>query len=73
MNELNTRDDWRQGCYFNRREHYTKEYQNITSIIRGNTFSDMILFLYMIHCKNFTMSHVKTNKRGDYLIIKINI
>jgi len=64
MDEIYTRDDWRQGCYFNRREHYTKEYQNITSIIRGNTFSDMILFLFMIHCKNFTMTQIYTNNRG---------
>ena len=62
--ELNTRTDWRQGCYFNRRDNYTKEYQHITSIIRGDKFSDMILFLYMIHCKNFTMTQISTNKRG---------
>ena len=61
--EIDTRIDWRQGCYFNRREHYTKEYQHITNIIRGNTFSDMILFLYMIYCKNFTMTQINTNKR----------
>ena len=59
--EFDTRTDWRQGCYFNRRDNYTKEYQHITSIIGGDTFSDMILFLYMIHCKNFTMTHIHTN------------
>ena len=54
--ETDTRTDWRQGCYFNRRKNYTKEYQHITSIIGSDTFGDMILFLYMIHCKNFTMT-----------------
>ena len=59
--DICTRDDWRQGCYFNRREHYTKEYQNITSIIGGDKFKDMILFLFMIHCENFTMIQEYTN------------
>jgi hypothetical protein len=60
--ELDTRTDWRQGCYFNRHENYTLEYQNITSIIHCNNFKGMIQFLYTIHCKNFTLTKIYTNK-----------
>jgi len=54
--------DWRKGCYFNRRDNYTPEYQNITTTLRCNTFKSVIQFLYMIHCKNFTMTKTHTNK-----------
>jgi hypothetical protein len=53
-----TIDDWRKGCYFNRRENYSPEYQNITMTLRCNTFKGMIQFLYMIHCKNFIMTKI---------------
>jgi len=54
--------DWRKGCYFNRRENYTPEYQKITMTLRCNTFKRVIQFLYTIHCKNFTMTKIYTNK-----------
>jgi len=52
--------DWRKGCYFNRRENYTPEYQNITTTLRCNTFKRVIQFLYTIHCKNFTETKIYT-------------
>ena len=57
-----TISDWRKGCYFNRRENYTPQYDIITTTLRCNTFKGMIQFLYTIHCKNFTMTKVYTNK-----------
>jgi hypothetical protein len=48
--------DWRKGCYFNRCENYTPEYQKITMTLRCNTFKRVIQFLYIIHCKNFTVT-----------------
>jgi hypothetical protein len=60
--ETYTIKDWRKGCYFNRRDNYTPEYQKITTTLRCNTFKSVIQFLYMIHCKNFTMTQIYTNK-----------
>jgi hypothetical protein len=60
--ETCTIKDWRKGCYFNRRDNYTPEYQKITTTLRCNTFKSVIQFLYMIHCKNFTMTQIYTNK-----------
>ena len=56
-----TIEDWRKGCYFNRRDNYTPEYMNITTTLRCNTFKGVILFLYTVHCKNFTLTQIYTN------------
>jgi hypothetical protein len=55
---IHTIDDWRKGCYFNRCENYSPEYQNITTTLRCKNFKGMIQFLYMIHCKNFIMTKI---------------